>query len=143
VLPASAATDRALGDVDLAAGRYEAAKELFEAALEMAPDDLTSRFKLGITLRRMNRWADAEASFDKVAAEDKDFPGLALERGLLYEASNRSREALDYYRQALARAPDDPDMMLRVGSAEVVSGTPAKPRRSCARCWPSGRIPPR
>jgi len=121
-LPPSATIFRAVADVDLGAGRYDTAREGYEAALKIDSEDLASRFKLGVTLRRMNRFDPAQAEFDKVAALDKEYPGLALERGLLYEANNRSREALEFYQQALAKAPDDPDMMLRVGSAEVSSG---------------------
>jgi predicted Zn finger-like uncharacterized protein len=121
-LPASAAIYRAIADVDLVAGRYDAAREGYEAALKMDANDLASLFKLGVTLRRMNRFDPAQAQFDRVAELDKEYPGLALERGLLYEASNRAGEALEFYQQALAKAPDDPDMMLRVGSAEVVAG---------------------
>lgn len=121
-LPPSAAIFRAVADVDLGAGRYDTAREGYEAALKIDPDDLASRFKLGVTLRRMNKFDDAQTEFDKVAVLDKEYPGLALERGLLYEANNRAHEALEFYQQALAKAPDDPDMMLRVGSAEVVSG---------------------
>jgi tetratricopeptide (TPR) repeat protein len=121
-LPPSATISRAIADVDLGAGRYDTAREGYEAALKIDPDDLASRFKLGVTLRRMNHFDLAQAEFDKVATLDKEYPGLALERGLLYEATNRSREALESYQQALAKAPDDPDMMLRVGSAEVSAG---------------------
>jgi tetratricopeptide (TPR) repeat protein len=121
-LPPSATIFRAIADVDLGAGRYDTAREGYEAALKVDPEDLAARFKLGVTLRRMNRFDLAHAEFDKVAALDKEYPGLALERGLLYESNNRAREALEFYQQALAKAPDDPDMMLRVGSAEVVSG---------------------
>jgi tetratricopeptide (TPR) repeat protein len=121
-LAASATIYRAIGDVELVAGRFEEAREEYEAALKSDPDDLAARFKLGVTFRRMNKFDEAQAAFDQVAAHDKEYPGLALERGLLFETSNRTREALDYYQQALAKAPDDPDMMLRVGSAEVVAG---------------------
>ena len=121
-LPPSASIYRAIGDVDLWAGRYEAARDEYATALKTDPDDLAARFKLGVTLRRMNKFDEAQAEFDKVAELDKEYPGLALERGLLYEASNRTQEALAFYQQALAKAPDDPDLMLRVGSAEVVSG---------------------
>jgi len=121
LLPASSSLQRAFADVDFAAGRYEAAANAYQAALQSDPEDLASRFKLGVTLRRMNKFDEARAEYDAVAAQDKEYPGLALERGLLYEASNRTREALEYYQQALAKAPDDPDMMLRVGSAEVIA----------------------
>ena len=121
-LQPSATLHRAIGDVDLSAGRYEAARDEYQAALKADPDDLAARFKLGTTLRRMNKFEESQVELNKVAALDKDYPGLALERGLLYEASNRVREALEFYQQALAKAPDDPDLMLRVGSAEVVSG---------------------
>ncbi|HMI89455.1 MAG TPA: tetratricopeptide repeat protein [Polyangiaceae bacterium] len=121
-LPPSAAIYHAIGDVELVSGRYDEAREEYEAALKSDSEDLASRFKLGVTFRRMNKFDEAQAEFDKVAEQDKEYPGLALERGLLFEASNRTREALDFYQQALAKAPDDPDMMLRVGSAEVVAG---------------------
>ena len=134
-LPPSAAIHRAIGDVNLWAGRYEIGGDEYQAALKVDPDDLAARFKLGVTLRRMNKFDEAEAEFEKVAALDKEYPGLALERGLLYEASNRTQEALEFYQQALSKAPDDPDFMLRVGSAEVSPGRrpgrrdPAQSRR--------------
>ena len=121
-LPPSAAIYHAIGDVELISGRYDEAREEYEAALQSDSEDIASRFKLGVTFRRMNKFDEAQAEFDKVAEQDKEYPGLALERGLLFEASNRTREALAFYQQALAKAPDDPDMMLRVGSAEVVAG---------------------
>jgi predicted Zn finger-like uncharacterized protein len=121
-LPPSATIFRGIGDVDLSAGRYEAARDEYLAAIQADPDDLTARFKLGVTYRHMSKFDEAQAEFEKVASLDKEYPGLALERGLLYEASNRTKEALEFYQQALAKAPDDPDLMLRVGSAEVVSG---------------------
>jgi tetratricopeptide (TPR) repeat protein len=122
VLPTSAALYRALGDVDLWAGRYEEARDEYQAALKADADDLAARFNLGVTYRHMGKFAEAQGELEKVASLDKEYPGLALERGLLYESSNRTKEALEFYQQALAKAPDDPDLMLRVGSAEVVSG---------------------
>jgi tetratricopeptide (TPR) repeat protein len=70
----------------------------------------------------MGKFEEAVAEYDRVAAQDRQFPGLALERGLLFEATNRVGEALEFYKEALSKAPDDPDLMLRVGSAEVSSG---------------------
>ncbi|RDJ93477.1 hypothetical protein B4Q13_21670, partial [Lacticaseibacillus rhamnosus] len=73
-LPPSAAIFRAVAEVDLGAGRYDTAREGYEAALKIDPEDLASRFKLGVTLRRMNRFDPAQAEFDKVAALDKEYP---------------------------------------------------------------------
>ena len=60
--------------------------------------------------------------FDEVGAVDKDYPGLALERGLLFESTGRSADALKAYEGALAKAPNDADLMLRVGCGNVAAG---------------------
>ena len=60
--------------------------------------------------------------FDDVAKVDHEYPGLALERGLLYETSGRTEEALKSFEDALSKAPSDADLMLRVGCGKVAAG---------------------
>ena len=72
----------------------------------------------------MRKFDDAAAELDKVAAVDKDYPGLSLERGLLFEESGDVEKAIEQFKSALAKAPDDPDLQLRVGSAYVAIGRP-------------------
>jgi tetratricopeptide (TPR) repeat protein len=115
------ALHRAKGEVALQAGRYDEARQELEAALAK-DDDLGTRFKLGVAFRRMRRFDEAAAIFDKVASIDSDVPGLALERGLLFEATNQTEKAEKAYTEALAKAPNDVDLKLRVGSTEVIGG---------------------
>jgi tetratricopeptide (TPR) repeat protein len=118
------ALHKARGEVALQMGRFEEAKTEFSAALEKE-DDLGTRFKLGGALRRMRAFEEASAVLDKVAAIDKDFPGLALERGLLFEETGQSDRALEAYSEALSKAPNNIDLKLRVGSTQVIAGHPA------------------
>lgn len=113
---------RALGQLALAQGRYEEALADFGTALGRNDEDLSSRFYLGVALRRSRKLEQAAEAFDQVAKVDRDYPGLALERGLLYEAFGRTEEALKAYEGALAKAPEDPDLMLRVGCGKVIAG---------------------
>ncbi|MBN1608984.1 MAG: tetratricopeptide repeat protein, partial [Polyangiaceae bacterium] len=113
---------RALGQLALAQGRYEQALADFGDALQRNPEDLSSRFYLGVALRHSRKLDQAAEAFDRVSKVDRDYPGLAIERGLLYEASGRTEEALKAYEGALAKAPDDPDLMLRVGCGRVAAG---------------------
>ncbi|APR83368.1 TPR domain protein [Minicystis rosea] len=119
--PDSPALHRAKGEVALQQGRYEQAKNEFEAALGKE-EDLGARFRLGIALRRMRKFEEAGQIFDKVAEIDKDYPGLALERGVLFQETGQSDKALESYRQALQKAPNDVDLKLRVGSTQVIAG---------------------
>lgn len=119
--PGSAALHRARGEVALQMGRYEEARSEFEAGLQKE-EDLGTRFRLGIALRRMRKYAESATLFDKVVSIDKDYPGLALERGLLFEDTGQSDKALEAYRDALRKAPGDVDLQLRVGSTLVMSG---------------------
>ncbi|XYH99181.1 tetratricopeptide repeat protein [Sorangium sp. So ce1128] len=115
------ALHKAKAEVALQTGRYEEARQELELALAKE-DDLGSQFKLGEAYRRLRRFDDAARVFDKVAAADKDYPGLALERGLLFEETGQSERALEMYADALRKAPNDIDLKLRVGSTQVMAG---------------------
>jgi tetratricopeptide (TPR) repeat protein len=119
--PDSAALNRAKGEVALQMGRYDEAKRELEAALAKE-EDLRARFALGVTLRHQRRFVDATAIFDKVEAVDKDFPGLSLERGVVFEETGQSERALQSYKEALAKAPKDIDLKLHVASTQVRAG---------------------
>ena len=121
-LPDLPAIHKAMGDVALSQGRYAEATTEFRQAVAIDTEDLGSKFRLGVALRRDSKFDEADKSFDEVAAIDKDYPGLALERGLLFEASGRTEDALKEYEGALAKAPKDPDLMLRVGCGKVSAG---------------------
>jgi tetratricopeptide (TPR) repeat protein len=47
---------------------------------------------------------------------------MALERGLLFEARGESDRAVEYYTQALAEDPENPELLLRLGAAQVGAG---------------------
>jgi tetratricopeptide (TPR) repeat protein len=121
-LPNLPAIHKALGDVLLSQGRYAEAVHEFQEALSLDAEDLAAKFKLGVALRRDGKYDAAGKVFDDVGGIDAEYPGLALERGLLYEASGRSADALKQYESALAKAPNDTDLMLRVGCAKVAAG---------------------
>jgi tetratricopeptide (TPR) repeat protein len=121
-LPSSAVVHRALGELALAQGKPAAAVRELEQALKIDPEDLPSAFQLGVALRRNQNFDGATQQFDRVAAVDRDYPGLALERGLIFEATGKTAEALTAYRDALAKAPKDLDLMLRVGCGSVTAG---------------------
>ena len=123
-LPDSVEMERALGGYDAAQGHFDGAIAHFRKAIELDPQDLSTRFQLAVTLRRMRRMEESAIEFDRVLSADKDYPGLALERGLLYEESGEVEKALEQFKNALAKAPDDPDLMIRVGAAYVAIGRP-------------------
>ncbi|MFO0614756.1 MAG: tetratricopeptide repeat protein [Polyangiaceae bacterium] len=119
--PNSAELSKARGEIALATGRFDEAREMFEDALKKN-DDIDTHFKLGQTLRRMKKFVEAKAEYDKVESVDKDFPNLPLERGLFYEETGETAKALAEYDAALKKAPNDIDLKLRIGSTQVIAG---------------------
>jgi tetratricopeptide (TPR) repeat protein len=122
------ALHKAKGEVALQTGRYEEARKEFGLALS-EEEDLGTRFKLGVAFRRLRMFDEAAKTFDQVAAADKDYPGLPLEQGLLFEETGQNERALEMYADALRKAPNDVDLKLRVGSTQVMAGyaTQAEP----------------
>ena len=123
-LTPSMALERAFGEISELQGDYDAALEHYKTAIAKDPKDAASHFRLGVVLRKIRRFDDAGTELDRVAAVDKDYPGLALERGLLFEESGEVEKAIEQFNGALAKAPNDPDLQLRVGSSYVAIGRP-------------------
>ncbi|MCC6526870.1 MAG: tetratricopeptide repeat protein, partial [Polyangiaceae bacterium] len=123
-LPQSAALHLAKGEFALNGGRFDDAKRELTAALELDPTNVASRFKLAVALRRASDFEAAGQNLDAVEKADADYPGLALERGLLFEAMGQRDLAIEAYSAALKKAPDDLDLKLRVGSSQVLAGHP-------------------
>lgn len=121
-LPESSALDRAFGAFDEMQGDYEGAIAQYRAAIAKDAKEAASHFRLAVILRRLRRFDEASSELDKVAAVDRDYPGLLLERGLLFEDSGEVARAIDQFKTALSKAPEDPDLQLRVGSAYVAIG---------------------
>jgi tetratricopeptide (TPR) repeat protein len=120
-LPASSALHKALGRVAMTQGRYPDGLVAFEHAMQIDADDLEAKFLVGTAFARQRQFERALEVFDAVGKVDRDFPGLALERGFLFQESGRTEEALREYETALAKAPNDPDLMLRVGCGKAES----------------------
>jgi tetratricopeptide (TPR) repeat protein len=123
-LTPSSTLDRALGELSDLLGDSEGAMAHFKTAVERDPRDLKAHFRLATALRKARRLDAASAELDRVAAVDAEYPGLLMERGLLFEESGDIDKAIVEFKAALARAPEDPDLQLRVGAAYVVIGMP-------------------
>ncbi|NUO50494.1 MAG: tetratricopeptide repeat protein [Polyangiaceae bacterium] len=120
--PNSADLAKARGDVALQMGKLDEAQVQYEAAKKIAPEDLSIRFALGVTFRKARNFSEALAIFEYIHGVDQNYPGLATERGLYYEETGQTAEAIQMYQQALQKAPDDVDLKLRIGSTLVVAG---------------------
>ena len=124
-LPPSGVLFKALGEMAIARAEYTRAYEHFQSALGLDSGDTRARFLGAVALTRMGRFDEALSAFASVGESDKDFPGLAVERGRLFEESGRSEQALQEYEAAFAQSPDDPEVQIRVGCSRVVAGRAA------------------
>ncbi|MCA9536779.1 MAG: tetratricopeptide repeat protein, partial [Myxococcales bacterium] len=121
-VPMTAEVRRLRGASQVRLGNLDQAVTEFEAAIALDEHDLDSRFQLGVTLRRLGRLAAADAAFEAVAARDSSYSGLALERGRVFEDRDMPERAVASYARALAEAPDDLDLKLRLGAARASAG---------------------
>ena len=121
-VPESAEMRYQLGAFELRRNNTAEAIEELDRALELEPDLPPALFSLAVARRRSGRLDAAAATFDRLAGIDGSYPGLSLERGLLYEAQGESERAVSSYEAALEADPEDLDLLLRLGAAQVSAG---------------------
>ncbi len=101
--PAGRLIDRA--DTARDAGRYHAAANDYEAALQLAPDNAAIQIQCGHMRKETGDLDAAEAHYLHAARLTPDDPDLALQLGHFYKVAGRLTAAEAAYRQALALQP--------------------------------------
>ncbi|MBP9113740.1 MAG: tetratricopeptide repeat protein, partial [Polyangiaceae bacterium] len=122
----SSILQRAFGDVNASQGSFDIALQHYRSAVEKDPNDPTSHFKLATMFRKTRKNDEALQELEKVEKIDKEFPGLVVERGLLFEATGKTDKAIEQFKAALQKAPDDLDLQLRIGYAYIAVNQPAE-----------------
>jgi len=121
-VPETAEVRRMTGESELARGNLSEAIREFRAALSLDAHDTGALFGLAVASRRDGHLADADRNLSRLAEQDVAYPGLALERGRLFEARGQAARAVRSYTRALAEHPEDVDLMMRLGAAQVSAG---------------------
>lgn len=109
----------AMAEISSDRGSFDDAIADYDKALKLDPGNLGLKFSRGIVLRKARRFDEAERELEGVSKVSKDYPGLALELGNLYDASGKSDAALAAYQSALDAAPNDLDLQLRVACGKA------------------------
>ncbi|MCA9603159.1 MAG: tetratricopeptide repeat protein, partial [Myxococcales bacterium] len=113
---------RMLGESELQRNHIPEAIARFQQALAISPNDTDTLFSLGVAQRRGGFLDDAATTLDRVMKLDSSWPGLATERGRVFEAQGQSEAAVKMYSDALVDTPEDIDLKLRLGAAQVLAG---------------------
>ncbi|RJP21046.1 MAG: tetratricopeptide repeat protein [Deltaproteobacteria bacterium] len=119
-----------LGLIEHQRGNYRQAVERFGKAIALNPDYTEALLSQSITLNDMGRYEEAREAYDRAAgilSRHGTPPGENLVRGRianlhkelgeLYLALGRQEEAISHYRNALAAAPEYPDIRVRLVAA--------------------------
>jgi putative PEP-CTERM system TPR-repeat lipoprotein len=133
-LPAAAA----LGRLDLAEQQPARAQARFEAMLKAAADNPTRQTAVRLALADLlaRSGAPADAVTEVLAAAVKASPtDLAAQLALVdhHLAHRDGRRALQAAQSAAALAPDEPELLLRLGRSQLLAGEPRQAASSFSR----------
>ncbi|VAW84235.1 hypothetical protein MNBD_GAMMA16-1498 [hydrothermal vent metagenome] len=89
-----------LGIIYYKKGQYEKAESTFRTVLEIAPDHTIAYNYLGMTLRQLGRFKEAQQSYKNAIAANPAYPHAHLNLGILYDLYMRKpADALIHYEQ--------------------------------------------
>ena len=132
-----------LGSAAAALGRLGEARENFEQALVLRPDNAETLFSLGLVAKHQNRYQEAASLFANAAVRNPSLSEAMVELGVVYEILGRHEEAADACWRAVTVAPEDQGALLCLGVARyhlglyegaaqafeaVIEGNPDSPR---------------
>lgn len=87
-----------------------------------------------VSLAENNDPADAMAIVDQLLQENPHFAAALKLKGMLFEETGRTAEASSLYQEALRYAPDDPDLLFKLGVHWLVAGDRPKAIALLAHC---------
>lgn len=106
-----------LGSAALELGRLDLAREVFEQAHQLKPDEVGATFMLGLTCRHQGDLDDAVKYLAEAAVRDPDFTQSLVELAIAYGAIERHADAERVCREVLAKKPENFDARLGLAVA--------------------------
>jgi Flp pilus assembly protein TadD len=112
----------ALGEVMRADGDEAGAESILRQALAASPGQGALRHALGLSLVRQARLDEALAELAAAARQAPEDPRFAYVYAVALHDTGQPQQALDVLKDALARAPNDREILLALASYEVEAG---------------------
>lgn len=93
-------------------GNYHQAVELYQQAIEEDPDNAKLHFNLASALHKVGKTEEAMQVYDRFedlteSAEEQSY--ASYNQGTMLTEQNKYDEAVEYFREALKKNPNDPD----------------------------------
>lgn len=123
-----------LGVIEYQKGRFEAAAELLQRAVKLAPDAPGLHGNLGLAWQQLGRPEAALACYDQALALNPGFVEGLNNRGNLLRELGRLEEAAASYQKALSLRPDFVEALYNLGSTHIARLQHHEALSCLARC---------
>jgi tetratricopeptide (TPR) repeat protein len=122
--PADASAHYNLGLIHQSRGELDLARERFERALEIEPEEVDASYQLGRIARQQKRYADAIQNFEQVVARNEAHSQYEIWREVAatYIAAGQFEDARNALDQFLEHRPSDPEGLYLMGRAHAGLG---------------------
>lgn len=122
--PADASAHYNLGLIHQSRGELDQARERFERALQIDPEEIDASYQLGRIARQQKRYADAIQSFEQVVARNPAHAQHEVWREVAatYIAAGQFEDARTALDQFLEHRPSDPEGLYLMGRAHAGLG---------------------
>ena len=122
--PADASAHYNLGLIHQSRGELDHARERFERALEIDPEEIDASYQLGRIARQQKRYADAIQNFEQVVARNQAHSQHEVWREVAatYIAAGQFEDARTALDQFLEHRPSDPEGLYLMGRAHAGLG---------------------
>ena len=109
------------------------AESAFKTVLAHNPASATAGNELGIVERRLGKFTDAQAAYERSIAADPNFAAAHLNLGVLYDLYlAQPQKALEEFERYLAIAGDNKQVAGWVVELRIRVGAPAPPKKEPA-----------
>jgi tetratricopeptide (TPR) repeat protein len=122
--PADASAHYNLGLIHQSRGELDQARERFERALQIDPEEIDASYQLGRIARQQKRYADAIQNFEQVVARNPAHSQYEVWREVAatYIAAEQFEDARTALDQFLEHRPSDPEGLYLMGRAHAGLG---------------------
>ena len=122
--PADASAHYNLGLIHQSRGELDQARERFERALEIDPEEIDASYQLGRIARQQKRYADAIQNFEQVVTRNPAHSQHEIWREVAatYIAAGQFEDARTALDQFLEHRPSDPEGLYLMGRAHAGLG---------------------